>query len=133
MRPHRRPTAREHGVASSCVDDVSAGVFAFRLRYLRTDPYAIWMSFEGMDLRCARDLPVDALEGGRCGEGDVAIRDDEDVVYFELPFLGGRVTVHVARDEAGIFIAKSNQLVPLGDDLCHLAVDSAPRELGLLG
>lgn len=112
-------------VVRTSVNGASAGAFEFCLRYVRTDPYAVWMTFDGTDMCCARDLLLDALEGGAAGDGDIRIHCDEAYTHIELPQLGCRVTVHVPRAAADRFAVGTLDVVARGEESQHMDVDAA--------
>lgn len=108
-----------------------------RLRYDRTEPFAVTMTFparstlEGVEVTWsfARDLLTAGLTG-EAGMGDVRLRPHgEDQVVMEFHAPEGTAVVRVCAEELRRFAARTVALVPPGREYLHLDLD---RDLALL-
>lgn len=102
------------------------------LGYRRSDPYAVTMTFltatGNLTWTYGRDLLVVGLHAPT-GQGDVQVApaigpSGRAVVLIELTSPDGHLVLQARTDEVGDFIARTVEVVPVGEESAHVDVDA---------
>ena len=108
-----------------------------RWTYRADDPYAISFAVRGragrwIEWSVSRDLVIEGLTTP-CGIGDIRMGpqrvDGYDVIELEIRSDGGSATLEVDRDLLAHFVNGTLEIVDLGEEPEHLAIDDAIARL----
>ena len=108
-----------------------------RLSYHADEPFAVTVAFRTergrwIEWTFARDLLVAGLDDP-AGLGDVRVRpdlsDDEDFLTLEIESPDGYASFELEVEDVRTFLDASYELVPLGEESAHFAVDGLIEEI----
>lgn len=107
-----------------------------RLRYAPSDPYAVEATFTAGEESIAWVLSRELLSAGlhaECGEGDVRAWpesiDGADLVMIQLRSAQGHATLGAQSRALESFLARTYELVPVGQEGRHLRLDDVVEQL----
>lgn len=125
-------------VRLECLDETGRGHHIHSvLAYQRHDPFAVTMTFltpdESLTWTFGRDLLIEGLRR-TSGEGDVCVApaispSGRPIVLITLSSPDGHLMLQAPTSQIAEFVSRSLAVVPTGDEVAHLDIDSLVAQI----